>query len=367
MSSDTRKRILQESGRWLRVGSLSLSVLGPVLSFLTNRLRAQAEADEALLKLHYDHDQKAVDTDRQALQEDLQNRLQAIRENISDTLTDLSTRPYSQELLKRSEVLTDELKERGNKLSQLIVDRGGKFNQDLFDHGSDLSQALLERGSQWGKGLADRSSDLSHTLLERGNDFSQNLLERGSDFSQELLKRTRRAQLEKMQQKRNFWVAFGFGLGLTGAGIVTFVLIQRRQHERAHGTDESAIELAQDEKKLPVSASVPPVQARNGRYDVEHDSGDAPVNGHGPSSSTPVKPPVIADAPTKARPFSEEHASIPEDATFVGIPSTRHYYPVTTPLERITNSTSADAAQKDVVYFATEQEARLHGFSAAEV
>jgi hypothetical protein len=365
MSSDTRKRILQESGRWLRVGSLSLSVLGPVLSFLTKRLRAQAEADEALLKLHYD--QKAVDTDRQALQEDLQNRLQAIRENISDTLTDLSTRPYSQELLKRSEALTDELKERGSKLSQLIVDRGGKFNQDLFEHGSDLSQTLLERGSQWGKGLADRSSDLSHTLVERSNDFSQNLLERSNDFSQELLKRTRRAQLEKMQQKRNFWVAFGFGLGLTGAGIVTFFLIQRRQQERAHATDESAIELAQDEKKLPVSASVPPVQARSGRYEVEHDSDDMLVNGHGPSSYTTVKPPVIADAPTKARPFSEEHASIPKDATFIGIPSTRHYYPVTTPLERITNGISGDAAQTDVIYFATEQEARLQGFSAAEV
>lgn len=367
MSSNTKKRILQESGRWLRVGSLSLSVLGSVLSFLTNRLRAQAEADEALLKLHDDDDQKAVDTDRQALQEDLQNRLQAIRENISDTLTHLSTRPYSQELLKRSEILTDELKERGGKLSQIIVDRGGKFNQDLFDYGSDLSHAMLERGSQWGKGLANRSSDLSHTLVERGNDLSQNLLERGSDFSQELLKRTRRAQLEKMQQKRNFWVAFGFGLGLTGAGIVTFFWIQRRQQERAHGMDESAIELAQDEKKSSVSASAPPVQARSGRYDVEHDSGDTPVNGHGSSSSSTVKPSMIADAPTKARPSSEEHANIPEDATFIGIPSTRHYYPVTTPLERITNGISGDAAPADVIYFATEQEARQQGFSAAEV
>jgi hypothetical protein len=37
------------------------------------------------------------------------------------------------------------------------------------------------------------------------------------------------------------------------------------------------------------------------------------------------------------------------------------------PLERITNGVSGDTARKDVIYFATEQEARLQGFSAAEV
>ena len=45
----------------------------------------------------------------------------------------------------------------------------------------------------------------------------------------------------------------------------------------------------------------------------------------------------------------------PEDAVFVGIASTRFYYPVDTLLEEV-----------DLVYFISEEEARAQGFAAAE-
>jgi hypothetical protein len=296
MSSQKKTNILRESGRWLRVGSLSLSVLGPFLSFLINRLHAQAEADEALLRLQ--DDQKTATADTRALQEDLQRRLQSLRGSLSETLTALRTQPYNRELLRRGEALTDELRERTNRLSHIISDQGGK---------------------------------ISHDLLERGGDLSHSLLEHGTDLSQELLKRTRRAQIEKMQQKRNFWVAFGFGLGLTAAGIITYVLIQRRQRERLLAENESAIQLAQEHK--------------------------APLNGA-------TVPPVVAE-PAVNEP-AQSASSVPADAAFVGVTRTKRYYPVNTPLERITDGVGTDAAPVDVIYFASEKEARLQGFSAAE-
>lgn len=331
MSSQKKTSILRESGRWLRVGSLSLSVLGPFLSFLINRLRAQAEADEALLRLH--EDQKAATTDTRALQEDLQHRLQSLRGNLTETLTALRSRPYNRELLRRGEVLTDELREQANKLSHIISNQGGK---------------------------------ISHDLLERGGGLSHSLLEHGTDFSQELLKRTRRAQIEKMQQKRNFWVAFGFGLGLTAAGIITYVLIQRRQREQLLAENESVIQLAQEDKSPLNGATVPPVQKGGETYTVQRagNTTTAASTGETSTPSAPIKPPVITGI--EANEPAQLSSNVPADAAFIGVTSTKRYYPVNTPLERITDGVGTDAAPIDVIYFTSEREARLQGFSAAE-
>jgi len=46
---------------------------------------------------------------------------------------------------------------------------------------------------------------------------------------------------------------------------------------------------------------------------------------------------------------------IPVDATFVGVISTKRYYPVDTSLD-----------VQDLVYFSTEDEAKAQGYTAAE-
>jgi hypothetical protein len=194
MSSNTQQRILQEGGRWLRVGTLSFSVLSPFLTFLARRLRAQIEADET--QIHQHSDTKASEADIQALQEDLQWRLQSIGANLSEIIDDLRT--------------------RGSKL---------------------------------------------------GQDFTN----RSNDFSQELLQRTKKAQMEKMQQKRSFWIAFGFGLGLTATGITTYVLLKRRMQQQVIIQQEQDESLIQLPNEAPVTASVSPARARGEIHEVKQE------------------------------------------------------------------------------------------------
>lgn len=199
MSSNTQQRILQEGGRWLRVGTLSFSVLSPFLTFLARRLRAQIEADET--QIHQHSDTKASEASEatiqaQALQEDLQLRLQSIGANLSEIIDDLRT--------------------RGSKL---------------------------------------------------GQDFTN----RSNDFSQELLQRAKKAQMEKMQQKRSFWIAFGFGLGLTATGITTYVLLKRRMQQQVIIQQEQDESLIQLPNEAPVTASVSPARARGEIHEVKQE------------------------------------------------------------------------------------------------
>src|SRR5689334_10247129 len=122
MSSKTQHRILQEGGRWLRVGTLSFSVLSPFLTFLARRLRAQIEADEARINQHSDKksseaSEANIQAQAQALQEDLQLRLQSIGANLSEIIDDLRT-------------------------------RGSKLGQDFTNRSSDFSQELLQRAKK---------------------------------------------------------------------------------------------------------------------------------------------------------------------------------------------------------------------------
>ena len=58
------------------------------------------------------------------------------------------------------------------------------------------------------------------------------------------------------RQKKEFWAALGFGLGLAVAGIVTFQLVRRRLQQRAD--EEPAIQLPYDAGSQPsVTSTVP--------------------------------------------------------------------------------------------------------------
>lgn len=282
MGSNKQQRILQEGGRWLRVGALSFTALSPFLSWLANRLRAQAEADKAQIQPTVA--KKSTEAEIQALQEDLQFRLQSIGANLSEILEDL--------------------RERGSKL---------------------------------------------------GQDFTN----RSSDISQELLQSAKKAQMEKTQQKRNFWLAFGFGLGLTAAGITTYVLLKKRLQQQAitqqeQEQEEPSIQLP---NATPVAASVPLTRARGDIYEVK------PTLTEDSDQSSAQKPSAIRETVEDSQPSAPK----PTDAAFIGIPSTRRYYPVETPLDKLTSSDNSSERKADVIYFATEKEAQLQGFSAAEV
>jgi hypothetical protein len=83
--------------------------------------------------------------------------------------------------------------------------------------------------------------------------FSQELVKRGEYVKQELVKRGEQIKKELAEQRKAFWAALGFGLGLAVAGIVTFQLVRRRLLQEAN--EEPPIQLPfrpDPETSLPV-------------------------------------------------------------------------------------------------------------------
>jgi hypothetical protein len=200
----------------------------------------------------------------------------------------------SKDLLKRSERLTGEFVERGGKLSQDLLERSGK-----------AVQGLAERSAEFTQEMAKRSSKVTHEIAGR----RENLLE----------------SLRK--RDRNFWAIIGFGIGLVAATIVTYRLVRQRVAQQVTEQEERI--------ELPLSDSRNSTQGRPAGVIRHIDQGEAPVATL-----------EIVDVEMTER---------PADATFVGVVSTKLYYPVDSALE-----------PGDVVYFVSEEEAKAQGFTAAK-
>src|SRR5438552_1074001 len=119
-----------ESGteRMLRLGTLALTVLGPVLNTLAARLAERLERGGK---------QQTKDLTASDI-EALQKRL-AVKQ------------PPGNALRERGEVLVQELEElveRGTKLSQSLAARGGEVTHELAERGNTLSQDLLRRSEE---------------------------------------------------------------------------------------------------------------------------------------------------------------------------------------------------------------------------
>ena len=300
--NSNKKNIVQATSRWVRVGVLSASALAPMLSSAVERIRAQQQAEQAAVDIRNADRKENVTTFVSDVQSDLQDRLQSIGTSLSDVLTELQKHSVNQDLLKRGNELTEDLKERSSKFSQAV---------------------------------AERSGEVSHQVA----------------------KRSRQAQKNIADQDRSFWIALGFGFGLTAASIVTFFLIRRRlQH----------VEVVEDEViQLPVDGqrSESPVLQRTGAiYAVPAGS-----NGHDSRPFDPVvgvKEHRNGQAGKSVDELAKDEETTPVGASFVGLASTKLYYPVETPLDQLSE---IDGKPVDVIYFASESEAQAQGFSAASL
>ncbi len=391
--------------RWLRVGLLTLSMVGPVINTFLNQMRnrsqmlreqaeglpdaaraIQATSVQRLDELSISSRKRAAEQTQllrkqaRQLQVQAQQLQKALREEAKQRqkLQKLqkqlrkSKQSLSKDLLKRGEVLTNDLIGQGGKLSHELLERGSKVTHDLTERGSQVtqelvkrgsktSQALLERGGEVSQDLLKRSSQVSQDLLERGGKTSQTLLERGGEVTQGFVQRGsklsqnvtgRRGQLLEPARKRDsrFWTIFGFTTGLFAAGIVTYVLVRRRVAAVNYDIDED------EQIELP----------HNGRFkssSVTRPSGEIHYVG---SEGTPVATitgTIVENTPQETitekmqavRTAPEEQAiQAPADAAFVGVVSTKRYYPATA---------APDA--KDIIYFATEDEAKADGFIPA--
>jgi len=219
MKTDDQNNV-QERKRWLRVGLLIFTLIGPIVNTIVERMRqrsqslqntaqtTQAAARQRIEELTQTSRQLAVER-AQILQEQanqLQAQAQQLRKALSENARQSrkvaeqfrkTSSELSSELLKRSELLTEELTERGNKL----VERSSQVTQDLTKRGKKAAQDLAER--------------------------SEGLLE------------------PVRQRSGKFWTVLGFSIGLIAALVATYVFVRQRLLKPATDPDEQ-IELPQN-------------------------------------------------------------------------------------------------------------------------
>lgn len=314
----TDRDLSQEMRRWLRVGAFTLTALGPVINTLGERLRARAEA------------RRQQQTNEQPdSQPDSKERLVALGAALAESMAELRTHPYSRKLARQGGLLAEELMERGRKLSRTVTESGNDASQQLFKRGKKTTK-------RWSKSKAR--------------------------MKKELRRRNRKAQQTQALRSNMFWLAFVCSAGLTAAAVAIYLYIQRRKQQQQEAYDQP-IELLQNDRwngtplkeqvspiQSPVSAEEPPLPYAESRGPATlEELGEASLaSGVGDLNSSPVE------------------RAIPEDATVIGVVSTRLYYPIEVPLEQLTAAEEdAGAGGVTVIYFASEGEAQSRGFTAA--
>jgi len=376
MSSE-HQSIVRKGGRWLRLGLLAYTLAAPLVSALLERVRQRSDtvgeraqylqenvrgaqaAALARLGVLTAESRQLVEEQMQRLQEQAREverivkhtsgPMNAMMWRLRKQTKELETlnrqlrkavrkegkqrRKYFKQLRKTRNVsarawppqlapaLSQEVVERSSKLTQDFIERSGKITSDLVERSSKLAQDLADFSSKATKDLAERSNEATRKLAKRSRKLTQELAERGD----ELLEPVR-------TQSGSGWTIFGFSIGVLTAAIVTYILIRRRMVERELEELEQQIELSQ-----------------NGNLNTGSDANQNKPVGEirrvDDIGTAVVTMPVV----------DVEEMLHPADAKFVGIASTRLYYPV---------ETSVDA--KDLVYFISEEEAQNQGFTAAQ-
>jgi uncharacterized protein YukE len=177
--------------------------------------------------------------------------------------------------------------------------------------GLDLADTLRERAYDLAESIAALGDDLSCALRKRRRQARRGLQKQG----RKLQKRSRelqkdwQGQLQQVGRKRTLWIGLGVGFGLTLAGVITYQFLRGRLQQLEE--EEPALEL--------------------------------------PSTDVDLQSGIMTDA-------------APPKAVFVGVISTRLYYPIETPLDQLSMKEDLPA---DLVYFMSEQEARAEGFQPA--
>lgn len=285
------KKAAQEAARWLRIGTLTFTTLGPVINELLVRLRDRNEEV-----------QQTVETKTTIAEP--QEKLLVVGAALNELLAELKNNPYGQDLLERGEEVASDLIERGSRLSQLVAERGSRFTRNVARRGSEFTQDLAERSERATKELTHRSRE----LVER-NDPA--------------------------------FLAAGFGVGLLATAVTVYLLVRKRL--QVSSIDEAShIELS-----------------ANGHINTHV------IEANFKQATEPaVQPqPTSEGAKAVAEPVETTSTQIPTDAVLVGVVDTRRYYPVETPLDQL--NTSGEGAL-NVIYFASEEEAKAQGFTAAE-
>lgn len=297
----------REVTRWLRVGVLSLSVLGPAINSVVARLRERADA------------------------------------------------------VAQSKAITqsqEKLAGLGTAVGTTVSQRGAQLTQTLSERGDDLSYELAKRRIEIAHELGKRGDVFSHEVAKRRELLGLELSHRGEQVTKEVSKRGRAAR--DLAQRNSRWLLLGgFGLGAAAAGVAAFYLIRHRLEGQAIEEEEQYI-LSQN-GQLNGFVSMQPQAVSN----ASTASSQAATNTSADEVLLIVEEPIseadIAEAMQEST--AQKGRAVPEQAAFVGIASTRRYYPASTPLDLLKTPGEGSV---DVVYFSNEDEAKAQGFSAAQ-
>ena len=303
MNADNLRK---NAGRWVRVGVLTLTTLGPVINVVSSRLR------ERTRKLQQDAVTRGQETLTQS-----QKQLLTVGASLSDTLTELKSNPYSQELLKRGSELSGILAEQGGKLSHDLAERSSKARQVVVERGSDLARDLTERGSKASHELAKQSQRTTREVSRRTRRAAQqaqrDLIRAGSQV---------REQATSPDYAARFWSICGFIVGLVSAITAAYFFIRRRI--QSNTTDNNAYQLSNHSMLNGASVSnltnkvttaTTAASSSAATSNASHAS-SAPSPSNVQPSNTAVETPVEAapTAPTTqpTQPAQETTTSIPE-------------------------------------------------------
>jgi hypothetical protein len=218
----------------------------------------------------------------------------------------------------------------GGALRELVAElKHNPYAQDLRKRGEEIAEELIERGSRLSQNVIERGSELSHDLAGRSEQASRALSQRSRQMRQQLAERS------------NPWVLIaGFSVGLLAAAVAAY-LFMRRRWPQDDIDEESHIEL--------------PTDGRAGDNVIE-----ARFNQKVPSATAEVMMHPTEDAVSDQAATEQQ---VPFDAILVGVVDTRRYYPIETPPDQL-NAFSDKPA--DIVYFASEEEAKSQGFIPAD-
>lgn len=321
----------QQASRWLRVGALTLTTLGPAVNTLLAWMRQRSQS----VSERSDDLQDTTHDARAAAFQQLSDFTYASRQRVAEQANYLQRQ--AQQLSAQAKHLRGSLRKEQrqrrklNKTLKQLRKAGFDWSQELLKRGENLTEELVAQGGKISSDLLERGSEVSHDLAERGGQLTQVLVKRGSKAGQDLAERGSQLLRPRAARKRNntFWMIFGFSTGLVIAVTATYLFLRRRM-QRDEREQNQQIELASDASGIGKVTERPAGTIR--QFD---------------SNSGSVATLQTVDI--------EHKVAAPADAAFVGVMSTKLYYPVATAVEA-----------KDLIYFTSEAEAESQGFTAAE-
>jgi hypothetical protein len=224
-------------------------------------------------------------------------------------------------LRKQRQHLVENAAEWGDETAHRLRKQRQHLAQNLGEGREEAIRTLRKQGRSVGRTLAQRREEVEHQLRRRGRALSRNVGERREDATRQL--RQQRDRLRSVGGRRGVtaWPIFGFIAGLVLAGGMTYWLVRRRLGRQP--AEEKQIELPQRETLNGSST-------RPGDVHYTRGGGAAVVTRLGTTSVEPA-------------------------TRFVGVLSTRRYYPI-----------EQQPEAGDLVFFVSEADAVAEGFTAAE-